>query len=304
MSYKTPPSLLDLEHAVPLGGFSGASVVLLRLKDGTNVVRKSAQLASQSSALRAQASRQTWLRLALMGKVNVAEIINDGFKDGLYWFDMHYVEGRDTTTHLIYGSFEDAEIFTKRLQAMLVELASLPSFRKPPDDWAFVDALTAKLNEINGRTNGRFRHLVAPLAELIASAPDQVLAPSFAHGDLTFENILIDRHGQLCLIDPIDSPFEHRWMDWTKLFQDCEGRWHLHRRRELPLSVSWRLRESLIQFVGLLDPGYRSIHYLLLGLTFARILPYAETDSDIAFVTERIALFSARAAHERLKGQL
>ena len=107
-----------------------------------------------------------------------------------------------------------------------------------------------------------------------------VSLPTAVHGDLTFENILVGRGGQLWLIDAIDLPFHHYWLDWAKLFQECEGRWHAHRGRPISTSVTWWLRTRWMDAAARLAPEYPSRHYLLLGLTFARILPYALSDFD------------------------
>jgi len=113
-----------------------------------------------------------------------------------------------------------------------------------------------------------------------------------AHGDLTLENIMIDRKGSLCLIDPIASPFDHYWMDWAKLFQDCEGEWFLHRGQRIEPGICHWLRQRLYASACARSAHYAAWHYLLLGLTFARILPYTRTDDDVRFVSQRVYRFT------------
>ncbi|KAH2811069.1 hypothetical protein KXV85_005342, partial [Aspergillus fumigatus] len=69
---------------------------------------------------------------------------------------------------------------------------------------------------------------------------------------------------------------------------ECEGRWHSHRGRSISTSVTWYLRERWMQAAKRLSPAYGPRHYILLGLTFARILPYARSDQDLAFVSSRV----------------
>jgi hypothetical protein len=106
---------------------------------------------------------------------------------------------------------------------------------------------------------------------------------------------LVDRDGELWLIDAIDGPFTHYWLDLAKLFQECEGRWHAHRGRPIAASVIDHLRTRWMAAAERLDPGYRVVHYPLLALTFARILPYARTPEDIRFLEHRVRIFTERA---------
>jgi hypothetical protein len=99
----------------------------------------------------------------------------------------------------------------------------------------------------------------------------------------------------LWLIDPIQSPIDHYWFDWAKLFQECEGHWYLHRRKPISSGVVHWLRNRWHRAAIDLVPGYAAWHYLLLALTFARILPYARSESDVEFVTARVQAFSRSA---------
>ena len=92
------------------------------------------------------------------------------------------------------------------------------------------------------------------------------------HGDLTFENILVGRGGQLWLIDAIDSPFDHYWLDWAKLFQECEGRWHAHRGRPISTSVTWWLRTRWMDAAAQSRPG---ISFASLSLARANVRPHS-----------------------------
>ena len=62
------------------------------------------------------------------------------------------------------------------------------------------------------------------------------IATTFCHGDLTLENMVIDRDGRIWLIDLLDSPLEHHWQDVAKLHQDLTGGWYL--RRVAPIARS------------------------------------------------------------------
>lgn len=289
------PAFAGFREVVPLSGFSGAFVALLRDDAGRLFVRKAAETAALSARLRRQAERQTWLRRVVADAAELPEVERDGEIDGLYWFDMSFAAGRDATSYLSATSFEAVEEFANAVRLLLERLAA--GAPEHPVRQTPAEVLGAKLAEIDTRTDGRFAGLLAPLRQATGGLPAQLPATA-AHGDLTFENIIVDRHRRLWLIDTIDSPLDHYWIDWSKLFQECEGRWHQHRRRHLSLSVSWGLRQRFFEIARGMDPRYPSLHYLLLGLTFARILPYARNEADIAFVSGRVAAFGEQAVRD------
>ena len=289
------PAFAGFREVVPLSGFSGAFVALLRDDAGRLFVRKAAETADLSPRLRRQAERQSWLHGVLSGAAEVPAVEREGETDGLYWFDMAFAAGRDATSYLSTTSFEAVEEFAACIRAVVERLAA--SGPETPSEQTLSEVLVGKLAEIDGRTDGRFTSLLTPLHQG-AGILDTDLPATATHGDLTFENIIVDRHRRLWLIDTIDSPLDHYWMDWTKLFQECEGRWHLHRQRSLSLSVSWGLRQRFFEMARAMDPRYPGLHYLLLGLTFARILPYARSEADVAFVSGRVAAFGERAIRD------
>lgn len=287
------PAYADYPSAVPLSGFSGAFVGLLRGPDGRMFVRKASMMPEGNDKLRRQAERQNWLRTLLSGNATVPAIERDGLIEGLYWFDMQFAAGQDACTYLSNMSFNAIPSFAESIVALLHQLAAAPA-ESHATEQPFAPALLAKLAEIDVKTQQRYSMLLQPLVE-VARDQRATIAPTASHGDLTFENILIDRNHRVWLIDTIDSPVDHYWIDWSKLFQEVEGRWHSHRNHDLSLSISWMLRNAFHAAATAMDPGYAAVHYLLLGITYARILPYAHGERDIAFVKERVATFAHQA---------
>jgi hypothetical protein len=290
------PALAGFSEVVPLSGFSGAEVVLLRTPAGSLFVRKAGRDAATSVVLRRQAVRQRWLQTAVAGSANVPEVVDEGEIEGLYYFDMPFIASRDAVSFLSTATFDDLGEFAQRIESLMAALARTgpePGGARPPTK----EALLGKLDEISARTGGRFAEVLEPLRGATA-ALDTLVGPSgatAAHGDLTFENILVGRRGQLWLIDTIDSPFDHYWVDWSKLFQECEGRWHAHRGRAISTSVTWWLRNRWLRAAASLSPDYPSRHYVFLALTFARILPYALSDRDRSYVAGRVSAFGNAA---------
>lgn len=295
------PAFARFDQVLPLSGFSGATIALAKPSGGVQFVRKAATNSAANDALRHQANRQAWLRSQLNGVAQVPEVLNDGEIDGLYYFDMPFVPSRDANAYLTSAPFDELAGFAERVEQLMRRLSEtrVPDSSRPPAS----ESIHRKVEEIARRTHHRFDDLLEPLRRTLASL-DELVPGSLAtvtHGDLTFENILVGARRELWLIDPIDSPVDHYWIDWSKLFQDCEGRWHLHRGKRLPLNVTRWLRHRWMAAATSLAPGYASRHYLLLALTFARILPYARSKTDLNFVIERVRAFG-QAAEETTRG--
>ncbi len=283
------PAFAGARDLVPLSGFSGAHIGLLRDAGGRTFVRKAAQEPHDSTRLRRQAERQSLLSAQIERCASVPAILRDGEAEGCYWFDMEYVIGRDGVTWLGHATISQFGNFAEAVTSVIERLAATPHTGASFDPAA---AVRTKLLEIDTRCAGEYGATLAPLVA-IADTLSATLSPTATHGDLTLENIMVDGTGQLWLIDTIDSPFDHYWVDLSKLFQDCEGRWFLHRGRSLPLGTSWELRQRLMAAATRLDARYPAFHHLLLALNFARILPYARSDQDRAFILDRIATFAA-----------
>lgn len=290
------PGFASFRQVIPLAGFSGAGIALLRNPGGSQFVRKAAMTIDRNDAMRVQAEKQNWLRSQLEGAAEVPEILDEGEIEGLYYFDMEFVPSRDANAFLATASFDDAARFAVSVEQLIARLSqTFLSTEAGPT----IQPLLLKLEEIDTRTAGAFTALLEPLREMIGASafPSAAAHATVCHGDLTFENILVGAKHRLWLIDPIQSPTNHYWFDWAKLFQECEGYWYVHRRKPISTGVVHWLRNRWHRTACELAPGYDAWHYLLLALTFARILPYAHSESDMAFVVRRVQEFSLSARH-------
>lgn len=285
---KTHPAFVGHKDIVPLSGFSGAMIGLMRTPSGHNFVRKAASRPEHSVRLRRQAERQSQLVGLLAGVAGVPQVERDGEIDGCYWFDMAFAVGRDAVGFLSEASHNDFDTFTFNIGAVIERLATSEQGGQP---FSPADAIRTKCGEIDVKTSGAHSALLDRLI-VVSRTLDDHLFPTASHGDLTLENIIVDKQDRLWLIDSIDSPFDHYWMDLTKLFQDCEGRWFLRRGKRLSVGLTWELRNRLLSRAVAMNPTYGAFHYLLLSLTFARILPYTHSADDRDFVVNRVTIFA------------
>jgi aminoglycoside phosphotransferase (APT) family kinase protein len=289
------PAFQGFDEVVPLAGFSGASIAILRRSGQASFVRKAANDLESNAGLIAQARRQLWLRTQLEGAVNVPAVFEQGEIQSLCYFDMEFVRSRDANSFLISANFRELSEFAERVEEMIKCMSQKSLIGEAAEPT--LEPFRTKLAEISKRTDGRFDALISPIEEAIDHLPrfssDPI--PTVCHGDLTFENILVSARRDLWVVDSISSPIDHYWMDWAKLFQDCEGRWHIHREKKLSIGVTRWLRNRWFSYAVRLAPDYAARHYILLSLTFARILPYAKSRADLDFVAERIRLFGQAA---------
>lgn len=288
------PAFSSFEQVMPLAGFSGALIALVRTPGGAQFVRKAAMAEANNAALERQSRRQAWLRDRIAGAAEVPEVLAEGRAEDCYFFDMSFVPSRDANTFLISASLEEVKRFAASVEELMLCLSASRLDDAPAPS---LEALRRKLAEIDEATQSRHRELLEPIRttmDRLECFSDRAGA-TVSHGDLTFENILVSSTLKLWLIDPIQSPVDHFWLDWSKLFQECEGRWYGHRGKPLSAGVTHWLRNRWLETAGRISPDYRARHYLLLALTFARILPYTKTDSDVSFVRQRVKVFGQAA---------
>ena len=288
-----PAVLVGLDRHVPLTGYSGACIAIATHR-GRTFVRKGAADPGLNGPLRAQRDRLVRLAEPLADLVGVPAVLGDGEIDGHYFFDMELVQGRDAATHLGATSFEGVRDFASRIEGLIDRLAeSRVASAGGPGPLP----LLAKLEQVDGRTGGRHRAALAAAADVVRGLPASMWPGerSLMHGDLTLENVLVDRSGRLWVIDSIDGPFEHYWQDLAKLCQDLEGHWHRRRGHPISTGVTAWLRDRLLTRAARHDSRYHVVHHLLLAVTFARILPYTTGPDDEAFVAERVAAFTRAA---------
>ena len=277
-------------YVIPLNGFSGAEIALVKDTKGSTFVRKAASTLHGNEALKNQVARQMALREQICEVASVPEVLDDGLIEGLYYFDMQFVPSRDANSFLIGATFDDIRRFADRITGIMRQLSY--SNNKIAQKSVF-EALSSKISEIDRRTDSRYESQITLLQRIFKELKkfDELSHPTYMHGDLTFENVLIDKRDQCWLIDPISSPVEHFWLDWAKIFQDCEGLWHRHRGKKHSAGVIAWFCDHWMQKAEEISPGYANHHYALLALTFARILPYAKTAEDAQFVVRRVDHF-------------
>jgi aminoglycoside phosphotransferase (APT) family kinase protein len=285
------PMLFDAAEARMLSGLSGARVVLMT-RDGTHwIVRKAARDAVDSARLRRQLAKQLAFESAQGGVIRAPSVLAEGEIDGRFYFDMEFVRGADGVSYLRRATYGEVTALADRLCGYLDEIAERPA---RADHGTLFDALYTKLCTVQRKTSqldgDTLASLFLSLEHLRVATAE--LRPTACHGDLTLENLVVDANGTFWLLDFLDAPYEHWWQDVTKLHQDLEGGWYLRGQPPIARGVLDYLSRRLISAATAREASYAQVHALLLACTFVRILPYARSPEELAFVKARIDHFA------------
>ncbi|KAJ3164516.1 hypothetical protein HK101_000429 [Irineochytrium annulatum] len=105
------------------------------------------------------------------------------------------------------------------------------------------------------------------------------------HGDLTFQNMLVDPvHRELCVFDFLDCFVESPLQDLAKLLQDCRHLWFFT-QVDVPEDKRARAVATLAFFYDRIDSAYESYSFwdavpLFEYFCLARILPYMTIEKE------------------------
>lgn len=284
------PAVRDVRTVRQLSGMSGARVLLLSRDDRHWFVRKVARAPETNARLRGQLAKQLAFSDAMSDVARTPRVLDQGEIEGRFYFDMEFVRGVDGVSYLRRASYADVIAFGDRLCAYVDAIATRAPARR--SSGTLFDALYAKICEVQRATSAIPSDTLVRLfmaLDRMRRLPEP--SPTMCHGDLTLENIIVDDHGALWMLDLLDAPYEHWWQDIAKLHQDLDGGWYLLRQAQVARCVVAYLSRRLLDAAVRIDPHYADVHDLLLACTFARILPYVFTDGERRFVAERVEHF-------------
>lgn len=275
---------IDERHA--LKGHSGARVDLL-VRGSERRVRKTAAAEGSNARLAAQMARQ---QSAHAAGLRTPRVQADGLDHGRFFFEMEYIPGRSVARSFLEGRPAD-------LDALAGFLVNTINAYRATERGLLPEAIFAdKMSSIGQTCAPRLRSLgrLAEFETLAAFVLNGTLAIpcSDGHGDLSFENIIIDASGQFVLIDFDDPGFSSWMLDFAKVLQDVCGRWCLRTlilgaprpQPAITMNALLEMERAKIRVKGALDrqlrvPARTSARLCVFQLL--RILPYC-LDSEMA----------------------
>lgn len=267
-----------------LNGFSGADIYLATNDNKYWFVRKVAKSPQDSARLILQADKQI-LFSDNKTSFKIPKIINSGFIDDKYYFDMDYIKGPDAIKYLSSANYEQVNSFSDKICNYILEISK----EKTNDNIDNLLEIKNKIINIHNSTKFINKNIIDNLIKKIEKL--EPIPTMLCHGDFTLENMIVGRDGSIYLLDFLNSNFNHYWQDVSKLYQDLSGGWFLRKNISISKCVTDFLSKKIYDFVTDINPNYKQIHYVLICYNFLRILPYAQNTEDKELIKSRLIYF-------------
>lgn len=272
----------DLTNFKPLSGYSGAHIILAT-KDNKNwFVRKIAKSEEDSNRLQVQANKQ---KNFITNIIKIPKIINEGNINNCFFFDMEYIRGADAAKYLSTANYHNTLSFTNKI------LDYLKENEEESNNKINLDLIKQKILKVNEKTKCLNDDIIN---RIIYSIRYISINETRCHGDLTLENIIIDKDNNLWLLDFLDSEISHYWQDISKLHQDLSGGWYIRKNINISKCITTFIGDEIYNQAVKKNADYEVFHYLMLCYNFIRILPYIKNETEKQFVLSRINYFKER----------
>lgn len=239
-------------------GNSGCTIHLMNDSVLGNFIRKKSSNIEYNKRLLLQYNKQKKFNSNI---IKTPKIFREGFINKLYYFDMEYVIGTKFSDYISQNVVR--EIYP--------HINTIINFIKSNNIIKNIDIdhiINDKVNEISSKTNTTF----------INDFNIKNISLSYCHGDLTFENIIINSKGDLYLIDFLDSFINTNLIDYSKILQDLIFLWSWRNENNKPYSKILLIQEYISKKIS--NEEY-NISYQLMRLNLLRILPYIKKDNKI-----------------------
>jgi len=266
-------------------GYSGCKIYLCE-DNGKSFVRKYSKDIAYNLRLENQMKKQKMLYDRC--EMNIPKIIGNGIEKGISFFDMDYVDGENALVYFSKASLEEIEEVLNKVFASINNLKKESVENKNN----IYDASLEKFKEITEKIKLEPK-LTGELFEKLALLKEVDLPSSLCHGDMTFDNILVDRNKNIFFIDLLDNYYSSHWFDIATLFQNIEKD---HYKTFYPnMHISAEKKEFILKQLNSLcqknDKDYLKVHNTLMMLKFLRILPYAVNQEHFQYVLKQVEYY-------------
>jgi len=238
-----------------LSGYSGSEVLLIS-DDTASWVRKTGNVARNIERYQQLSSTN----------INMPRLLDIGADH----YDMEYVRHTDMVSWLLHNPTDQLIRWTLETIDQLKQGSAAKDY-----------SATYHSRLSNPNLDQHWSNLPFTAAELQARLP-ALLDCSNYHGDFTMDNILHGTDGRFYLIDPITSEYDSWIFDAVKLLQDLECGWFIRNKPVLLHGKLWNMRKAILKAC----PESADPHLLILMLM--RILPYARSSEDTAWIHKEI----------------
>lgn len=275
-----------MKNQIILKGSSGVNIYFYKDSRGVKIVRKKTTKKEQIDRLRIQFEKHQFLLNQKNNLFNIPEILNHGFDKELFFYEYRYIEGSTMTQTFIEKS-------NKQLSPIMDELLSVIKYFSKQNFFYEIFHIDKRFKEIlHEKIISNSDYLESNLRERFLTVLEKLNFPlekTMYHGDLTFENIIVDKNNKIWLIDCIGTFYPHYWFDISTLFQEIEGEWsHIKHGVKLDKQKAKYFTNYLKKNIATFDKQYLTNHQFLMSIKFLRILPYLKSKSQKLRVLKKI----------------
>lgn len=277
-----------MKDKILLKGSSGINIYFYTNSEGIKIVRKETANQEQIIRLKTQYKKHLFLRKQENNLFHVPEVLNKQQTDGLFFYEYKFIEGSSMVQNLFTKPTKELIPLMDKLVLIIKYFSSQNKYYESAyKDKELRDVLKEKILSVSSRikmdkiTKDR---LLVKLESL--KAPQ---GKTLSHGDLSFDNIIVDKKNNIWLIDYIGTFYPHYWLDIAKLFQDIEGKWYqLKHGGKVDKKKLDALVKHLKREVSVFDKDYQKSHNFLMSTVFLRILPYLKSKSEKDNILKKI----------------
>lgn len=264
-----------------LRGHSGCKLKLYE-NENSLIVRKSSPDLAYNVRLKDQAEKQRKFKNML---IKAPQVLSEGYDDQIYWFEMQYVHGQKLSEWLKKNPFEKTKNIINHIGLSITNNLNIEN-KAVENSKIKAKLLSLRTNEVINRLglmnilNHKVQELNIPLG--------------YCHGDLTLENIIIDKDDNIYFIDFLDSFINSPLLDVAKLYQDFYFLWSFRDDNSAlnKIKVAYLEKFWLNQF-KIFESFRDEINFLYI-LNLLRIVPYSQS----AKLTNRLILEITKRTEE------
>lgn len=275
-----------------LGGHSGCHIYLIEDDDGKTFIRKISKDEDYNERLKAQSEKQA----SFKGEpVKTPAVLNQGYtEDGLYFFDMEYVQGITLAEYIKTMEIGKVKGLVESLVNSIIPEKSITSI---PENKSDVSQIFAnKLRSLRKALSVHKNPVIDQALTLLEAHDWSKLTYSQCHGDMTLENIIV-KNDKLYFIDFLDSFYDSWFLDIGTLLQDVQIMWSYRFQENISMNTVLRLivfRDLLIDEIKKVNPAYEVEIYYSLLQKLIRIYPYTKDKFTYQFLNEKTSLLTER----------
>lgn len=247
-----------------LKGHSGCEVFII--KNNQLFVRKISPNLLYNSRLIKQMKKQSSFKHNI---IKTPKILNTGFIDGKYFFDMEYIHGCNLSQYIEKESVSNIKNKFKVILNFLINNNEI--------DENIEEQLKTKIASLNiGNKYDNYKNYCLNFNWTN-------IKKSYCHGDLTFENVIISGKN-IYFIDFLDSFVDSRIIDYSKIYQDLFCSWS-NRKSSSCFNIKHMIMDEMI---NLIDIEKQACHRMLV-LNLLRIIPYSDVKT-LNFIESKLRI--------------